>query len=286
MGDEMVKRGLGRGLEALIPGANISEKEIQELRINDIEPNGDQPRRYFDEEGLKSLSDSIKSHGVVQPIIVTKEKDRYKIIAGERRWRASRLAGMKTIPAIIKEYVGKKVLEVALIENIQRQDLNAIEEAEAYQRLSEEYNLTQEEVASTVGKSRPAIANTLRLLLLDKRVKEMVITGRISAGHARVLVIIDNKEDQYRIAREIEEKKLSVRETETYIKNLHNLKNKSTSNKNKFNEFETDISEKLKGILGTKVQLALNKNKGKIVIECFSNDEIERILDLLYSIKS
>lgn len=280
----MVKKGLGRGLEALIPNANVQTQEVQELRINDIEPNAEQPRRYFDEEGLKNLSDSIKNHGVVQPIIVTRENSRYKIIAGERRWRAARLAGMKTIPAIVKEYAGKKALEIALIENLQRQDLNAIEEAEAFQRLAEDYQLTQDEIAISVGKSRPAVTNSLRLLTLDQRVKEMIITEKLSGGHARVLVGIDNHDVQYQIAEEFVKKNLSVREAESYIKKLRNTKTTKGQKNNKIELIGKEISDKLKGIFGTKVQLMAKRNKGKIVIDYYNNQELERILDLIYSL--
>ena len=280
----MIKRGLGRGLEALLPNTNINENEIRELRINQIEPSIDQPRKYFEEEALKSLSESIKNHGVVQPIIVTKENERLKIIAGERRWRAARLAGLKTIPAIIKELAGRKAFEIALIENLQRQDLNAIEEAEAFQRLAEDYKLKQEDIAVSVGKSRPAIANALRLLTLDQRVKEMVAVGRITGGHARTLVIIDNKDEQYQMAKELENKKLSVREAEEYIKKWSNSKQIKKVKTNKLRLIGNDISEKLKGILGTKVQLMAKKNKGKIVIDYYNNEELDRILELLYAL--
>ncbi len=281
----MIKRGLGKGLEALIPGSGTAEKEVLELKISDVEPNTEQPRKYFEEEGIKNLSESIKNHGVVQPIIVTREKGRYKIIAGERRWRAARLAGLKTIPAILKEYVGKEALEVALIENIQRQDLNPIEEAEALKRLSEEYNLRQEEIACSIGKSRSAVANTLRLLALDSRVRQMVAEGRISGGHARALVAISNAEEQYGIAQELEKKNLSVRETEKYIIARTGRKKKSRSKTQRLQYIETDICEKLRNVLGTKVQLNSGRNRGKIVIEYYSDEELDRILDMLCSIK-
>ena len=282
----MIKKGLGRGLEALIPNVDLSSgAEVHELRINEVEPDTSQPRKYFDEEGLTSLSESIKAHGVVQPIIVTKDNNQYKIIAGERRWRAARKAGLKTIPAIIREYSGKKALEVALIENIQRQDLNAIEEAEAYQRLAEDFNLTQEEISATVGKSRPAIANTVRLLTLDKRVKEMICSGRISGGHARVLVSLKDGGAQYETALFIEQKKLSVREVEELIKKMLSPKISKDQKNNKYEDVESDISERLKNIFGTKIKMDLKKNKGKIIIECFSNDELDRVLEMLYSLK-
>lgn len=280
----MIKKGLGRGLEALLPNTSISANDIQELKINDIEPSVEQPRKSFEEEALKSLAESIKSHGVVQPIIVTKDNERYKIIAGERRWRAARLAGLKTIPAILREYVGKKALEVALIENLQRQDLNAIEEAEALQRLAEEYKLKQEEIAASIGKSRSAVANSLRLLSLDDRVKKMVLEGRISGGHARTLVSIEDKEEQYQLAKELEKRNFSVRETENLLKTKNLLKKANQIKSNKTNFIEANISEKLRNILGTKVQMDAKKNKGKIIIEYYGNEELDRILDLLYSI--
>jgi ParB family chromosome partitioning protein len=280
----MIRRGLGRGLEALIPGSSDPGSEIREININDIEPNGDQPRKRFEEEALKSLAESIKKHGVVQPIIVSKEGERFKIIAGERRWRASRLAGLSKVPVIIKEYVGSAALEVALIENIQRQDLNAIEEAKAYQRLSEDYSLTQEQIAENVGKSRPAIANLVRLLTLDPRVQDMVVNGIITSGHARVLISISDKEKQYLIAKEFEKKKISVRDAEELVKSLDSKVKKAKKARQEFEDVAEDITEKLKKILGTKVELKANGSKGKIIIDYFSNEELERLLELIYCI--
>jgi len=282
----MGRKGLGRGLEALIPGINQPEKEIVALKINDIEPNTTQPRRVFKEEALETLAESIKKHGVVQPIIVTREGDRYKIVAGERRWRAARRANLKTIPAIVKEYAEKEVLEVALIENIQRQDLNPIEEAEAFQRLIQEYKLKQEEVAATVGRSRSAVANSLRLLNLDKRVREMVASGVFSEGHARVLLSLKNENEQYKVAKEFEKGLISVREAEIYLKKIIQNKKQKSNKDTKIKDIITDVSNKLKDKLGTKVYIDSGKNKGKIVIEYFSKQELDRLIELLLSLRS
>lgn len=280
----MIKKGLGKGLEALIPNISQSGNEILEIKINDIEPNTNQPRKNFDEEELKNLAESIRSHGVIQPIIVTQKNGRYQIIAGERRWRAARLAGLKTVPAIVKDFADKKALEVALIENIQRQDLNPIEEAEAFQKLIQDYNMTQEEIAATIGKSRSAVANSLRLLALDEEVKKMVIEGRITAGHARALVSIEDKRKQVSVALELEKRKLNVRETENFVKKVC-LEKEYQKKENSLKQIESEISEKLKNILGTKVELISGKERGKIIIEYYSNEELDRILDLLYSLE-
>jgi len=282
----MGKKGLGRGLEALFPGISQSEKEIIELKINEVEPSTAQPRRSFKEEALETLAESIKIHGIVQPIIVTREGDGYKIVAGERRWRAARLANLKTIPAIVKEYAGKEMLEVALIENLQRQDLNPIEEAEAFQRLINEYNLKQEEVATTVGRSRSAVANSLRLLNLDNRVKEMVAAGILSEGHARVLLSLKNMEEQYKTAKDFEKEFTSVREAEKQLKKITANKTKRKIRNTKIKDVENDVSNKLKNVLGTKVYLDSGKNKGKIVIEYFTNQELDRLIELLLSLRS
>lgn len=281
----MIKKGLGKGLEALIPNISSSEKEIIEIKINDIEPNSEQPRKIFNEEALKTLSDSIREHGVVQPIIVTKINGRYKIVAGERRWRAARLAELKTIPAIIKEYAEKEVLEVALIENLQRQDLNPIEEAEAFQKLTEEYKLKQEEIAATIGRSRSAVANALRLLTLDNRVKEMVSCGSMSSGHARTLAAIKDKDIQYKMAVEFEKREMSVRQAEEFIKKLSKKSGVPAKKDNKVKYIEEETADKLKNLLGTKVYFQKGKNKGKIVIEYFTNQELDRILEMIFSIE-
>ncbi len=278
-------KGLGRGLGALI---NIEQEDVLEkghenngmleLKINDIEPNLNQPRKRFDDEKLARLAQSIKDHGLVQPIIVRKEDEVYKIIAGERRYRAARIAEMTTIPVIVKDVTDKKVMEIALVENLQREDLNPIEEAEAFNRLINEHNLTQEEVSISVGKSRPAITNSLRLLGLNNEVKEYVINGFISSGHARALLAIENHELRIEAAKKIIDHDLSVRDTEELVKR-YSFPNKK-KRLNQINEEFIEIENRLKNILGTKVILHSNNNKkGKIVIEYYSNDELDRIIN-------
>lgn len=276
--------GLGKGLDALISSANSIDEvnqHVMELRINEIEPNIQQPRKVFDQDKLQVLSDSIKEHGVVQPIIVKKENGRYVIVAGERRWRASKLAGLKTIPVIIKELTSREVMEIALIENLQREDLNPIEEAEAYQKLMEDHQMTQEEVAKVVGKSRAAVANSVRLLSLDEEIRAMVSDGRLTSGHARALITIADMRKQKELANDIIEKGLNVRETEK----LSSQKEKLNTNKKPAVKKETiamsDLSENLKSIFGTKVDIQKGKDKGKIIIEYYSNDEFDRIIEIL-----
>lgn len=280
----MMKKGLGKGLGALITSADTqnNESDIKELKINEIEPNINQPRKHFDNDKLQQLAESIKQHGVVQPIIVKKEDDTYRIIAGERRWRASRLAGLTSVPVIIREVSSKQLMEIALIENLQREDLNPLEEAQAYDRLMKEYQLTQEEIANTVGKSRPAIANSLRLLGLPDEILAMLVSEELSSGHARALLSLEDKELQFKAAKEILEKNLSVRETEKLVKKLMTRSKPKAVKKNE--EFQ-NIEEKLKDIFGTKVKLVNNNKRGKIMIEYYSNDELERILELVDSIK-
>ena len=284
----MVRRGLGKGLEALIP--NIEEKKekegVIELNINDIEPNVGQPRKNFDDQKLLQLSESIKQHGIVQPLIVKKDGNVYKIVAGDRRWRAARLAKLKTVPVIVKELSGKQTMEIALIENIQREDLNPIEEAEAYEKLINEYNMTQEEISKSVGKSRPAIANAIRLLSLQDRLKEMVINGSLTSGHARALLSISDTKLQLEAAEYIVEKQLSVRETEKFVKQL--LNTKTSEEKDKKNKKDTERAEAFKYVeekfietFGTKVKIMDSNNKGKIVIEYYSLDELNRIVELV-----
>lgn len=277
----MVKKGLGKGLGALISNeATEDETGIIELRINEIEPNAGQPRKYFDDEKLVQLSDSIKQHGIIQPIIVKKDNNRYIIIAGERRWRAAKLAGLSKVPVLIKEFTNRQVMEVALIENLQREDLNPIEEADAFLHLMNEYDMTQEQIAETIGRSRPAIANSLRLLGLSEDVKKYIVSGDLTSGHARTLVIIQDPEIQLKAAEYIIENKLSVRETENYIKKL--FQNKSEKKKVVENPDFKFVENRLKNILGTKVKLQANNNKGKITIEYYSNDELERLLEFFY----
>lgn len=298
------KSGLGKGLDALIPATpkktvsrseteektvtgqkTVIEKGVDMLKITEVEPNRDQPRKKFDEDALLELADSIKQFGVIQPLIVQKRDNYYEIIAGERRWRAAKIAGVKEIPVIIKDYSDQEIMEISLIENIQREDLNPIEEAFAYKRLLEEYHLKQDEVAERVSKSRTAVTNSIRLLKLDKRVQQMVIDDMISTGHARSLITLEDGDLQYAIAMRIFDEKLSVRETEKLMKNLQKEK-KEPVKEEKVNSFiYKDIEEKIKAILGTKVTVDHKaNNKGKISIEYYSNEELERILYLLESI--
>lgn len=279
-----MKKGLGKGLGALINNEAIEENTgVLELKINDIEPNTAQPRKLFDDEKLVQLAESIKQHGVIQPIIVKKDNNIFTIIAGERRWRAAKLAGLNTIPALVKDFTELQVMEVALIENLQREDLNPIEEANAFMNLMNEFNLTQEQIAEKIGRSRSAIANTIRLLGLTNDVKKFIISGDLTSGHARTLVIIENEELQKSAAEYIIKNKLSVRETEDYIKNLLNKKDKNRNTKSKLENPEYKyVEDKLKNILGTKVKLNANKNRGKITIEYYSNEELDRLLDFFY----
>ena len=295
-----VKKGLGKGLGNLIPESDkeaqktkVVEKVIEKkvivkepaetiVKINEVEPNKNQPRRTFDEDALLELAESIKQHGVIQPLIVKKRDKYYEIIAGERRWRAAKMAGLKEIPIVIKDLSDQEIMEVALIENIQREDLNPIEEAQAYQRLIKEYNYKQDELAERVSKSRVAVTNSMRLLKLDERVQKMIIDDMISAGHARALLAITDSEKQYTIAMKVFDEKLSVRETEKLIKNL-DKQVKPKVNTTPENDFiYRDIENKHKESMGTKV-IIHNKdnNKGKIEIEYYSQDDFERIVDIL-----
>lgn len=281
-----MKKGLGKGLDALISSANAREEaknSILEIKINDIDPNIQQPRKIFDQESLEALAESIKEHGVVQPIIVKSEGLRYVIVAGERRWRAAKLAGLKTIPAIVKDITSREVMEIALIENLQREDLNPLEEAEAYQKLIEEYSLTQEEVAKVVGKSRAAIANSIRLLSLSKEIKDMISDGRLTSGHARTLITITDKEKQLSLANQIADKGLSVRDAEKLasLEEKKQNKNKKQKTADKIAAEMYSLEEKLKSAYGTKVSLFRSKEKGKITFEYYSNEDFNRIIDLL-----
>jgi ParB family chromosome partitioning protein len=282
----MSKKGLGKGLGALISAANeeVNEnKGVVELKINEIEPNSNQPRKKFDDEKLNVLSESIKKHGVVQPIIVKKEDNTYRIVAGERRWRAARMAGLKSIPVIIKELSNKQVMEIALIENLQREDLNPIEEAEAFEKLINEYNLTQEELSESIGRSRSAISNTIRLLGLPQKVKNCLINQEITSGHARAILSIENENLKEKVCDEIIEKNLTVRQTESLVKKyLNESKKANKENKDNKNSDELiKIEENLQGIFGTKVRLVSNNKKGKIMIEYYSEDELDRLLTLI-----
>lgn len=292
----MAARGLGKGLDALIPvssdarnkrAGNGAEKEQGTetlVKITEVEPNREQPRKTFDEDALNELADSIKQFGLLQPILVQKRKDHYEIIAGERRWRAAKLAGLKEVPVIVKELTEQEILEISLIENIQRENLNPIEEALAYKKLLNEFNLKQEEVAERVSKSRTAVTNSMRLLKLADEVQQMVIDEQISTGHARALLGIEDNEAQIAHAKKIVDEKLSVRDIEKLVKSINQpTKEKKISVKNKTQDFiYQDIEEKLKLSLGTKVSVTAKENgTGKIEIEFYSGDDLERLLDLL-----
>lgn len=273
-----MKKGLGKGLGALISSAEDEDNAVREIKINEIEPNADQPRKHFDDEKLAQLAESIKQHGIVQPLIVQREGSTYKIVAGERRWRASRLAGLQTVPAIIRDFTNKQVMEVALIENLQREDLNPIEEAEAFDKLLKDYGMTQEEISAAVGRSRPAIANSVRLLTLQDKIKSMIIGGKISSGHARALIAIEDKSVQLNVAEKIAKKNLNVRETELLVKKI--TSKRIVKSKEPDAEYMA-IEERLREILGTKVKITHNKKNGKILIEYYSEDELDRILNLM-----
>jgi len=287
----MKSRGLGKGLNALIV-ENIEEidekvevkKDINVLKTIEIEPNREQPRQVFDEDSLIELSDSIKEYGILQPLLVTKDDGYYKIIAGERRWRAAKKAGLKQIPVIIKEYNAREVLEVSLIENLQREDLNPIEEAKAYQQLVENYKLKQDDISKKVAKSRSSIANSMRLLNLDGRVQQMLIDDMISTGHARPLLAINDKELQYQMAINIFDQQLSARETEKYVKSQLAEPKIKKIQKNNLSPIYKNIEDRMKEIMGTKVQILKGKKKGKIEIEYYSDEDLDRIVDLFESI--
>lgn len=295
------KKALGHGLDNLMgnvsgPKNTAKTKEVvkevvkeveKTLKISQIEPNREQPRKQFDEDALQELADSIKQFGVIQPLIVTKRKDYYELIAGERRWRASRLAGLTEVPVIVRDYTDQEIVEIALIENIQRENLNPIEEAFAYKRLLEEFNLKQDEVAERVSKSRTAVTNSMRLLKLSEQVQTMLIDDMISSGHARALLALSDEALQYEIACKIFDEKLSVRETEKLVKKLLEEKPTTTTAPEEDLSFiYDDIENKLKQVLGAKVKLKTkNANKGKIEIEYFSKDELERITEMLYTVK-
>lgn len=319
------KNGLGRGLDAFFPDrtsvvkeparktatktvktekkSDVAEKQTNPtvvkkqtadsktgamiVKISSVEPNMDQPRKQFDEDALMELSESIKQYGVLHPLLVSDKKDYYEIIAGERRWRAAKLAGLTEIPVIVKEFSEQELVEISLIENIQREDLNPVEEAMAYKRLIDEFHMKQDEIAERVGKSRTAVTNAMRLLKLSEKVQQMLIDEMITAGHARAILSIADKEKQESIAMKVFDEKLSVRETVALVKRM--LEPPKTAKKSKFSSAEDAIyeslEEKMKSIMGTRVQIHRKKNdKGKIEIEYYSKDELERIIDLFESI--
>ena len=302
--------GLGRGLDALIPTktpvekASVkksnSEQETKEkseekkqvsselkVKISSVEPNRSQPRKQFDEDSLLELAESIKQYGVLQPLLVSDKKDYYEIIAGERRWRAAKMAGIKEIPIIIKELTDQQVVEISLIENIQREDLNPIEEAMAFKRLIEEFHLKQDEIAERVSKSRTAVTNSMRLLKLSEKVQQMLIDEMISAGHARAILAVTDEKAQISIATKVFDEKLSVRETEKLVKRyLEPPKQKTVVKNTTEDAIYESLEEKMKGIMGTKVTINRKKNnKGKIEIEYYSRDELERIIELFETIR-
>lgn len=301
--------GLGKGLDALIPNkvggaANETSKKTRSavkkdktvsekkpaaerlVKISSVEPNLKQPRRHFDEDALLELSESIKQYGVLQPLLVSDKKDYFEIIAGERRWRAAKMAGLKEVPVVVKEFSTQEIVEISLIENIQREDLNPVEEAMAYKRLIDEFHLKQDEIAERVSKSRTAVTNSMRLLKLDSRVQQMMVDEMISAGHARAILAISDPEQQYNAAMKVFDEKLSVRETEKLVKSILTPTKKKpvVSNPTEDAIYES-LEEKMKGITGTRVFIHRKKNnKGKIEIEYYSRDDLDRIIDLFESI--
>ena len=295
------KKGLGKGLDSLIPD-NKSVKKTQPeststnrepelktgeqmMKINMVEPNREQPRKKFEEDALLELADSIKQFGVLQPLLVRKRKDYYEIIAGERRWRAAKIAGLKEIPVIVKEYTEQEIIEIGLIENIQRENLNPIEEAMAFKRLLEEFHLKQDEVAERVSKSRTAVTNSMRLLKLDERVQQMIIDDMISTGHARALLAIDDKNLQQELANKVFDEKLSVRETEKLVKDIKSPKKEKPKKEVVENFIYKDLENRMKEVMGTKVNISSKSNgKGKIEIEYYSESELERMFDMIMSL--
>ena len=296
------KNGLGKGLDSLITNKvntrqNISAQSNIDsnipgpdtmVKISRVEPNREQPRKKFDEDSLLELSESIKQYGILQPLLVQDKKDYYEIIAGERRWRAAKMAGLKEVPIIIRNLSDQEIVEISLIENIQRENLNPIEEAQAYKRLLEEFHMKQDEIAERVSKSRTAITNSMRLLKLSEEVQQMVIDEMISTGHARCLITIEDQNLQHQLALKIFDEKLSVRETEKLVKKI--LQNKEKPEREKTNSqleyIYQNIEEQMKQIFGTKVQIhQKNKDKGKIEIEYYSQDELNRLLEMMQTIQ-
>lgn len=291
----MAARGLGKGLDSLIPNTIGEAKEKKEskekvenknpetmVKLSMVEPNGEQPRKNFDEDSLLELAESIKQFGLLQPIIVQDRKNHYEIIAGERRWRAAKMAGLKEIPVIIKNLTNQEIVEISLIENIQREDLNPIEEAQAYKRLLEEFNLKQDEVAERVSKSRTAVTNSMRLLKLCDEVQQMVINEMISTGHARALLSIEDPEEQYMIAQKVFDEKMSVREVEKLVKDLHKPEKAPKKENKSLEVIYQNIENRLKESLGTKVSISpKNNGAGKIEIEFYNHDDLDRLMEQL-----
>ena len=305
----MAKKGLGKGLGAIF-GEDVVKESNEELtkvkrslpaeeeetkgslmvKISLIEPNRDQPRKDFNEEELQELAESIKNYGVLQPLLVQKKGTSYELIAGERRWRAAKLAGLKEVPVVLREYSKQQAMEIALIENVQRADLNPIEEAQAYQQLVKEFHLTQEEIAARVSKNRATITNAMRLLKLDEEIQNLLIKGAISSGHARAILSLEDKQLQKKAAKEVLDKRLSVRETEKLAKRLARASaEKSERNEKKDDALALifqDLEERMKTIMGTKVSIHnKDRNKGRIEIEYYSEAELERIVEMIESIR-
>ncbi len=284
----MPKKGLGKGLSALIPDIEEDKtRNVTEINLTDIKKNPYQPRKSIDDEKLKEMLQSIREHGVIQPVLVRKVDQGYELVAGERRMRAAQLAKLEKIPAVIRDFNENEMLEISLIENIQRENLNPLEEAEAYKRLMEEFGFNQEKIAERLGKSRPVIANTLRLLSLEEKVKNYLKEGKISAGHARALASIEEMELQREVAEEILKKNLTVRKVEEVLQQLKKKKEKEESpppKKPKADPFLLDLEEKLCRYFGTKVKIVEGKNKGKVEIEYYSPGELERIAEKLFSL--
>ena len=287
----MAQRGLGKGLDSLIPASRdneIKEKKQNEtvVKIAKVEPNRDQPRKNFDEDSLQELADSIKQFGLLQPILVQDKKNYYEIIAGERRWRAAKIAGLKEIPVIIRNYTEREIVEISLIENIRREDLNPIEEAHAFKRLLEEFHLKQDEVAECVSKSRTAVTNSMRLLKLCEGVQQMIIDDMLSTGHARALIPIEDKELQLQLAQRVFDEKLSVREVEKIVKSIispEKAKEKKEDIPQNIQYIYENIENRLKEKLSRKVAIS-SKGKsgvGKIEIEFYSNDDLDRLIESL-----
>ncbi len=289
-------RGLGKGLDSLIPVAapqaetKTAEEKKEDsaqgtyVKITKVEPNREQPRKNFDEDALQELADSIKQYGIVEPLIVQDRKTHYEIIAGERRWRAAKLAGLKEVPVIVRNYTEQEIVEISLIENIQREDLNPIEEAQAYKRLLTEFNLKQDEVAERVSKSRTAVTNSMRLLKLCDEVQQMIIDDMITTGHARALISIEDTEQQYTIAQKVFDEKLSVRDVEKLVKNLNKPEKakKEPITDKALEAVYQDLEEKLKQSLGTKVAItSKGAGAGKLEIEFYTHDDLEKLTELL-----
>ena len=289
--EKIVEKPVEKIVEKVVekPVEKIVEKPVEQtLKLNLIEPNSEQPRKNFDEESLQELADSIRQYGILQPLIVQKKGNHYEIIAGERRWRAAKLAGITDVPVLVREYDKQQTMEIALIENVQRADLNPIEEAQAFQQLIQEFHLTQEEIANRVSKNRATITNSMRLLKLDVRVQDMLADGKISSGHARALLGLEEGERQYQVAVKINEEKLSVRDVEKLVKMMNRPpKEKKPEKGPDIDLIYRQVEDKLKSIMGTKVVInQKDKNKGRIEIEYYSQEELERLIELMESLRA